>query len=383
MDQYHLAAESSSKALAWLRGEAWPTWLRHGVDWERGGFHESLDLRTLRSTAPFRRLRVAARQVFVFAEAHAFGTPRAAEAVELGIAFLRGRARRRDGGYARCFGLDGEVTDGSIDLYDHAFVLLALASAGRVMPQDPLRREALDLLRFLDARLAHPLGGYAEGLPPALPRRQNPHMHLLEACLAAAEAFGEGIFLQRAAEMVELFLSRFRQVGSGTLAEFFDEALLPQRENGRHLVEPGHHCEWVWLLHWYARLSTGGATGAIQGLLDFVDRHGINPRLGTAYDGVWSDGGLQACGSRLWPQTERLKSETLRPDATAAGIARAHAALRLYLDPAPPGLWHERLDEAGRPSGEPAPASSLYHLTAGILVSHRELVMRGDPGCDG
>ena len=365
-------ADSAPAALlAWLRAEAWPLWLEHGVDWARGGFNESLDRRTLRSPESFRRLRVAARQVYVFAQAHRFGLRRAGEAVELGTAFLLGRAREADGGYARLFDLEGRVTDARRDLYDHAFVLLALASAARVLPAAPLREEALALLGYLDACLAHPLGGYAEGLPPSLPRRQNPHMHLLEALLTAAEVFSDDIFLHRATELVDLFLTRFIDPRTGSLPEYYADDLTPEREGGRYVLEPGHHCEWAWLLDWHARLTGARPTVAetIRGMLGFVDRYGINPRLGTLYDELWSDGAVKAAGSRLWPQTERLKSEALRPGATPAGFAGAAAALYRHLDGAPSGLWHERLDEHGRPGGEPAPASSLYHLTAGILTA--------------
>jgi mannose-6-phosphate isomerase len=372
---------TSHAALSWLRDAAWPLWLEHGVDWERRGFRESLELDTLRSPASFRRLRVVSRQIFVFAEAHNAGVPRAAEAVELGIAFLRNKAREADGGYAQRFDLDGAVIDHNRDLYDHAFVLLALSSASRLLPREALRQEALALIRYLDTQFPHPQGGYVESLPVALPRRQNPHMHLLEAFLAAFEAFGEHIFLERAGDMVQLFLNRFRDPATGTLPEFFDDALIPQREQGRHIVEPGHHCEWVWLLHWYRQLAAGEGvasdstlTGAEQNLAGFVDRHGVNPQLGTAYDELWSDGSLKSAGSRLWPQTERLKAEVLRPDATPESMDRAYSALRRYFTPSPQGLWFERIDAQGQPPKEPAPASSLYHLTAGILVSHRHLL---------
>ncbi|WP_235924751.1 AGE family epimerase/isomerase [Roseomonas harenae] len=377
---------ASEAALSWLRDSAWPLWLEHGVDWPRRGFHESLALDTLHSPAGFRRLRVVSRQVYVFAEAHAAGLPRAAEAVELGISFLRERAREADGGYARCFDLDGRIIDHSRDLYDHAFVLLALASASRTLPPERLRQDALALLHHLDSRFAHPRGGYAESLssPPALPRRQNPHMHLLEAFLAAAEAFGDTIFLDRAGAMVRLFLDRLWDPASGTLPEFFDDALAPLREQGRHVIEPGHHCEWIWLLDWYRRVAARRSVAppdalaeAGRSLLGFVDRHGVNPRLGTAYDEIWSDGSPKTLGSRLWPQTERLKAEVLRPDATSAGVARAYSALRRYLPVTPRGLWFERLDQQGMASTEPAPASSLYHLTAGILGAHRHLRRSG------
>ncbi len=362
--------------LTWLRDTVWPLWLDQGVDWERRGYHESLALDGSGCAAPFRRLRVAARQVFTFAQAHAAGLPRAAEAVELGVGFLLGRARQLDGGYAQRFGLDGAVIDQHRDLYDHAFVLLALASASRVIPAEPLRREALGLMGYLESEFRHPLGGYMEGLPPSLPRRQNPHMHLLEACLAGFEAFGEAVFLERAGALVRLFLSRLLDTRTGTLPESFDEAFTPLREAGRHEVEPGHHCEWVWLLDWHRRTAgpIDRAEQAARALLDFVDRHAVNPATGTLRDVLWSDGAVKEAGSRLWPQTERLKSEALRPDGAPD---RARAALWRHIEGAPAGLWFERLDAAGRPLDMPAPASSLYHLTAGILVAHR-----AGPGAD-
>lgn len=374
---------ASRGAVSWLRHAAWPTWLEHGVDWDRRGFHEALDLATLACPAGFRRLRVAARQVFVFAEAARAGLPRAAEAAELGLGFLARMALGDDGGYARRFDLDGRVLDRSRDLYDHAFVLLALASAAAILPTAALHRRALALLRYLDTRMAHPLGGYVEGLPlptVAAPRRQNPHMHLLEAFLAAAEAFGDEIFLLRAGDMVRLFLGRLFDARRGLLPEHYDEALRPICVDGRYGVEPGHHCEWVWLLDWHGR-SGGSALRdsclrAGQQLLGAVDRHGINPALGTAYDEIWSDGRAKVDSSRLWPQTERLKAEILRADATPAGMLRAYAALGRYLRP--DGLWLERLQADGAPVAQPAPASSLYHLTSGLLVADRHLAaMRG------
>ena len=367
------AHRADQQAMVWLREAAWPLWLEHGIDWRRRAFLESLDLRDRTCPAGFRRLRVAARQVYVFAEAHRAGLPRAAEAVELGLAFLHRHALGEDGGYASRFGLEGQVLDARRDTYDQAFVLLALASATAVLPAAPLHRAARALLGFLDTRLAHPRGGYREGLPEGGgPRRQNPHMHLLEAFLAAAAAFGDPLFRERAEAMLALFLDRLLDRRHGTLPEYYDEALAPLAEGGRYAVEPGHHCEWVWLLRDCAAWAGPGRAaleGAQAALLGFVDRHGLNPALGTLYDEVWQDGAVRADASRLWPQTERLKAEALRPDASPAGRLAAHAALRRYLRP--DGLWHERLRADGTPVEEPAPASSLYHLTAGILVAAR------------
>jgi mannose-6-phosphate isomerase len=382
--EWDAVRQASARARRWLRDCAWPLWLAHGIDWERRGFHEHLTLDGLHCRAEFRRLRVVTRQIYVFSEAARAGMPGALAAVELGVDFLRRHARQADGGYAWRFTLDGAVLDNRRDLYDHAFVLLALASAWRVLPEPAIRAEALALDDYLQRHFRHQAGGYVECLPAALPRRQNPHMHLLEANLAAAEAFGDARFLARASELVGLFLERLFQPREGALPEYFDDALAVQLHDGRFLVEPGHHAEWVWLLHWFAtsQAASGCAPAgdaaqrlarAAGQLAGFMDRHGVHPRSGALVDEVWSDGAPQGRDARLWPQTERLKAECLRADPQPARLLQAFAVLERFCAASPAGLWHERQLDNGDNPGIPAPASSLYHLTAGILVGESHI----------
>lgn len=379
------ALDAAAEAgLAWLRDTAWPFWLAHGIDRRDDGtaigFHEFLSLDDLRCAADYRRLRVVTRQIFVFAEALAAGMAEAEEAVALGLHYLRTHAFDAEGGYHWRFDLRGSVLDAKRDLYDHAFVLLALSTAMKVRPDPVLRAEALALDDYLHSTFPHPAGGYGESLPASLPRRQNPHMHLLEACLAASEAFPDGPFLDRAEGIVDLFLFRMFQAAEGALPEYFDDGLVPHREHGRFAVEPGHHSEWVWLLDWYAkRRAAVGRTAlpsvatAIGSLNRFVDRFGIHPETGALVDVLWSDGSLSSGRQRLWPQTERLKAEILRPDASPERILKAFAVLQDYIAPAPKGLWREQREADGTFSLMPAPASSLYHLTSAYTVAARML----------
>ena len=353
----------------WLREAAWPAWLAYGVDRERGGFFESLDLHGKTCTAEFRRLRVVARQIYVFSEASRAGVAGAEEAVQLGLDFLDRHAMHPEGGYAWRFDLAHSPIDHTRDLYDHAFVLLALASATTVLTARSLRPKAIALLEWIEVSLPHPQGGYLESLPPVLPRRQNPHMHLLEALLAAYEAFGDDVFIDRAKSLVAVFATRLFDHRTGTLPEFFDDGLVPHREKGVFLVEPGHHCEWVWLLHRFQALAAADAflQDISAKLMRFVDLHGIDPKHRDLIDIAGCDGSPIEANARLWPQTERLKAEFLRADPSPAKQKEAVDTLRKYLRP--DGLWHERRNQIGVFSDMPAPASSLYHLTAAILAA--------------
>ncbi len=345
---------------------AWPRWVADGVDRERGGFFEALALDGSGCRADFRRLRVVARQIFSFAAAQRHGVAGADEAVRIGLRFLEDHAAHDQGGYAWRFDLDHRVIDDTRDLYDHAFVLLALSSAAGVVPAEPLRERAEALTAWIVRAFAHPAGGYVESLPPALPRRQNPHMHLLEALLAAHEAFGGALFLETAATLIALFRERIFDHDAGALPEFFDEDWQAERRGGVFLVEPGHHCEWVWLLAWYQRLA--GADVSLQSiaarLMDFVDRFGVGPH-GHLVDALGSDGSVIDGGARLWPQTEWLRAEHLRAEPDPARQHMAARSLAALLRP--DGLWHERRAADGTLWHGPAPASSLYHLTGAIL----------------
>jgi mannose-6-phosphate isomerase len=191
-------------------------------------------------------------------------------------------------------------------------------------------------------------------------------MHLLEALLAAYEAFDDGVFRARAASLIDLFAARLFQPVSGVLPEFFGEDWEVVTRAGGFLVEPGHHCEWVWLLHRAEALGVrAGLSGLSDRLMEFVDRYGIDPVSGGIFDEVFSDGTVVSRGSRLWPQTERLRAEHLAGGRTDLQRLAAFRCLAAYLRP--DGLWHERRRADGDLSDEPAPASSLYHLTGAIL----------------
>ncbi len=193
-------------------------------------------------------------------------------------------------------------------------------------------------------------------------------MHLFEALLAASDAFGDVCFFNRARDLAALFAARFFQAKEGALPEYFDEGLAPVREAGRFLAEPGHHYEWIWLLDRYETVAAAmGAPAdpdlkmAAAALFEFAERYGVDPSSGLVANGLWSDGAVSHGGFRLWPQTERLKAVARRrpdhvPEALEA-IARHFASAR-------PGLWSERIDASGQELAEPAPATSLYHLTA-------------------
>lgn len=357
----------AESARAWLFGVAIPLWLERGVDRARGGFHETLEQDGAPGPAAFKRLRVATRQVYVFAEGARHGVPGAREAVEHGLAFIRTRMRHPDGGYASRCDADGRIVDSTRDLYDLAFVLFAFAHAYRLTGDEALRRDAHLLLDFISTGMRHPAGGYAEGVPPRLPRRQNPHMHLLEAALACFEHMPDPRFGALCDELAELCRKRFLDPRAGLLLEYYADDWRPSRPHGRALVEPGHHMEWAWLLAEAERLRGVRIEGA-EALAVFALRHGLDPATGLLRGELFEDGAIADPAVRLWPHCEWLKA-ALVPGGAAGDPAAAWRALARFLDTPLPGLWFERWDPAsGGFAAGPAPASTLYHIVAAVAA---------------
>ena len=205
---------------------------------------------------------VQARLTYVFSHAYLLsGDPAFREAARHGLAFLMRAARAPDGGWFRAVSVDGATLDNTRDAYDHAFVLFALAWYFRATGDTSAIQLADATWEFMQHRLAHPrYGGFFEEFVPGrsdvkLPRRQNPHMHLLEALLALHVATGEKNWLRRAGALVDLFKRRFTDPETGALIEFFAEDWSPAPGDDGSLREPGHQFEWVWLLHEYVRAA--------------------------------------------------------------------------------------------------------------------------------
>jgi mannose-6-phosphate isomerase len=369
---------AAEAARAWLTEAALPLWGSAGVD-ETGSFHERLGFDGAPDRACPRRLRVQARQLYVFSEAAVRGWW--GPALPLAHAGFESFVRdcwARDGapGLLHLLSADREPLDLTRDAYDHAFGLFALAwyyKASRAPEALALAHRMLDLL---EAEMADPVhGGYVESLPPVLPRRSDPHMHLLEAMLEWTEAHGDPRFLKVAGQMVDLFKARFFDPEAGVLGEYFAADLSPAPGAEGQVIAPGHQFEWFWLLDWAERLGAGDARAEAARLYDFGVRHGLDAS-GFAVDECDRAGRQMRRSRRAWPQTELIKAYVARARAGDAAAAEAAASVTLaflgsYLDTEVPGLWMDQFDAEGRGMTAAAPATTLYH----IAVAFRELML--------
>lgn len=363
----HSLLEAHARFKEWLFEHALPYWANVGSDAPGLGFREYLGLDGNPVAIPYKRLRVQARQTYVFSHASLLGWDGGSAAARSGFEFLS-RTRRENGCWARTLSRDGAVIDAVADLYDLAFVLFAGAWYARASSDSSALSLVEATLGWIDAHMADASGGYANSHPPdAGYRLQNPHMHMLEAALALYGTSGKTEYLDTAETLVSLFRRRFFEPRSGTLGEYYRHDWRPADGDDGDRVEPGHHYEWVWLLDQYDRATGSDTRAEAAELYRFAESFGISPDMGVVIDEVGRDGHVRLASSRLWPQTEAIKANLvmLRRGNEAAGariVNCVDSLLARYFVSLRAGCWTDTFDATGRATATRIPASSLYHI---------------------
>ncbi|SDN55455.1 AGE family epimerase/isomerase [Polaromonas sp. JS666] len=366
-------ADTGRHARHWLFESALPLWWERGADHEGGGFHEKLGQDGKPIGKPV-RVRVQARQTYVYARAGALGWSGPWQAaMRHGLSFMLSRYPRPDGLFRSTL----DTSDESIDLYDQAFVLFALAHAYEAEGRP---RELLDtaqaLLRQIEAALALSEGGYYDGLPRQPILKSNPLMHLLEALLAWVAMGVEGRFRAAALALCELATARLINPANGAIGELFTTGWAPLGAPQERLHEPGHQFEWAYLLLQAEGLLGINARSEAIALEKFGRSFGIASERQVALFAVDEAGTPTDRRARLWAQTERLRTSLLfatqglgdaaDTQAFQAAAAGSFSGLMRFLATDVPGLWHEWQREDGGFDPAPSPASSLYHLMTGL-----------------
>ncbi len=168
--------------------------------------------------------------------------------------------------------------------------------------------------------------------------------------------------------------STFFDADSWTVGEFFDDRWKPSEGQKGQWTEPGHHFEWASLLVEFAdRSGQSDLVTLARKLYASAVANGLNRATGLAYGAV-SRQGIPLDGvSRSWPQAEAVKAAIALdgragPDLKPEIEARVGRLFRWHIDPAPTGLWIDRIDERGRSQATEVPASIFYHLVFALTA---------------
>jgi mannose-6-phosphate isomerase len=354
----------------WLVEDAYPIWACCGIDAKNGGFTESLPQNGV-ALSLARRARVQPRQAYAFAQAPQFGWHGdSAAIVARGMEYFTAHYQREDGLFRTLAAADGAALDERALLYDQAFALLGFAAAATALDARPeYERRALELRQLIEQRLSAADGAFYSSDVREELRESNPHMHLLEACLAWTQVGNDPGWFVWVRRLVDLGLSRFIRAESGAIGENFTPSWRPAPGAAGRRIEPGHQFEWAWLLLRCEGSSPRPVRSAALRLISIGETRGVCNAV--AVNALLDDMTVADGRARLWPQTERLKAALLAAEMTDEpqfwSMAQAAAmSLLPYLATRMPGLWFDMRLPSGEMVDSPAPASSFYHLVSAI-----------------
>jgi D,D-heptose 1,7-bisphosphate phosphatase len=372
----------------WIVEKALPFWADDGFDAQNARFRERLDWYGGAVEVPHRAM-VQARQIYVFSHAAELGWFLGGESLaEAAMAsLLRDFCMRsgRQASFAFSVGTDGRIVSPVRDAYAHAFVLFALGWLHRLNGDRKLLSLADEVTAFIDEHLVdREHGGLFNQLPITdRSKRQNPHMHLLEAYLALDEAAPGRGYLDRAGALVTLFKERLFSAELGVLREHFSERWADHPDPlKQQIIEPGHHFEWVWLLRRYEERSGENLGPWIAQLYEIGGRGGISGG-GLIFDQLALDMNVVKDSHRIWPHTEALKAAVVRqtdgdPLAPPYAGKMAGTLMENFLGRPIAAGWIDHLSAKGRPLVDYIPASSLYHLFLAAAEAERGFGLSGN-----
>ncbi|WP_341361395.1 AGE family epimerase/isomerase [Georgenia sp. M64] len=359
-------------------------------------------------------LYVTGRMTHTYALGHLLGVPGAAELVDHGVRSLRTVFHDdAHGGWFTAVEAGGPAT-GSVVVddrkwsYPHAFVVLAASSA--LVAGQPGAAELLDeALAVVEERFwDEELGVVVEEWDASFSRLSdyrgaNANMHSVEAFLAAYDATGQTVWLERARRISERVVAVAAAHG-WRLPEHFDAGFRPLLEHNReHLTDPfkpygatvGHGFEWSRLLLQVdagvraaggaASVGTGPAAvegaagadlvGAARALFDraVADGWSVDGAPGFVYTTDWS--GVPVIRQRLhWVVCEALGAAAALWHATGEDRYAEHYrawweyAQAAFVDRVG-GSWHHELDPANQPAATIRPGKAdIYHATQAMLL---------------
>lgn len=208
-------------------------------------------------------LYLNARMTYVFTLAHLEGVAGADALAASGLQALADRyADREHGGYYASIDVSGQVTDATKANYAHAHVLLAAAGAvaAGLPGAEPALAAATGAIErhFWSDAEGCALESWDAAFTESEPYRgANSNMHSVEAYLAAADATGDRVWLDRAASVAARLIDGQARAHAWRVPEHYDEHWQPRLDYNHdrrsdqfrpYGTTPGHSFEWARLL---------------------------------------------------------------------------------------------------------------------------------------
>lgn len=365
--------ELQDRAREWMLGSLFPFWAEIGFDKRHNCFHEQIALTGEPVEMP-RRIMVQARQVVCFALAGQLGWSGPwRELLRAGLKVLLEKGVRQDGSTRHQLTSDAKFGDDRRDLYDLAFVILALSEANKALDGVPgVIEAASDLLNWVEKYWRHPNGGFYEGeIVDSSVRRQNPHMHLLEALISLHETGAGDAAMRVATEIADLHIDIASRCPKFVIPEYYNHDNFPVFTDEAGGVEPGHQFEWSYLLIRFGEVANQDMSKYATDLRSFGEAYGVVTETGFIHESTDPHGKVVSATSRLWTHCERLKAaissyEISNDECALKAIDQSFSQIQSYYVGPHLALAYERKTQNGEFLRQNSRASSLYHVVCAL-----------------
>lgn len=345
-------------------------WLKHGLDPELGYSYESLNHDWSVNPVGRTRLLTQCRQLYTFSHAYLETQDKQwLQPLKPLFDFILSRYWV-DNAWAFSLNDDLSLKDRHSDCYALAFVLLAFSYYFDAT-KDKRALESIEHTHiFLKTKMTADNGGFLEQYPTSkdLIRRQNPHMHLLEGYLAAYKLTQSQAYKDEIKNILDLMEAYFFDATSDSLIEYFNDDWSVHPSLGLS-IEPGHHFEWVWLLHQAHDIFPDKQYLAIADLLwHKACTYGFDPQ-GGIYNQIHAQtGSVLDAEKRIWPITEYLKALCAHKPKDAQTQQHLKRTLEFFLQHylVKGGSWNEYLDAQNNTKPHPLPGTTSYHIFLGL-----------------
>lgn len=355
--------------------EHWiPLWFHNFSDTNSGGFYERLDANCNTIEIP-KRLLSQCRQIIVYSIAYKnTAQPTYLEKINQTFDFIKNNYFQTQTG-GSVFSIDYKswaIIDDKYDLYAHAFILMACSTYLNIDENDEIKKFAKATLNFITHNFRNEYGGFNEALdkdlnPLNVIRRQNPHMHLMEATLHMYEATQDKDYLNIAQELLILFFEKFYDSHTNTIGEFFNDDFSAHGKTG-NIVETGHHAEWIWLLKRYEEITKTNdprIDKATDNLFKWILKNGFHNGI---YNSQNPDGKVIDSNKRIWPMMETMRAAAImtqsnfyQGEAISLLVNLKNIFLENYIN-FDTGTWNEMLNEDLSIASNYLPATTPYHI---------------------
>ncbi len=356
-------------------GKTLPFLAEQGWDKSYGGIIERLDANGSPTKENYRRVMVHARQLYVFAIwGTQIGETKYKElADDIFSYMIKYFWDEKNGGWFTKVSLDGEVTDSNKTLYSHAFVLFGLTKYFKALDRTEAIPWIVKSFEVIKQRFKRDDKSFSEELTADFVdistnrRSQNPHMHLFESLLSLSETLDNKTYCAQLLELLTLCQGKFLDFDRSLVLEHLDETFCSRVDIG-HLVEPGHHFEWSWLLNWYSLVFNDPRQREKgKALLKFGCQFGWDQDLMGVFDQInIYDLSASLHTKRLWPLLELIKSLTVFPDVDLTPSLATSMELLLEKYLLPNGHWIEKYNSDWSVADSTMPLSSGYHITMAL-----------------